>query len=136
MVLLDINSQLVDDTVGVCQQFRAEVFLLSHSGTGIRKGFQATLYTASSMQTVTIDDIIDRVCCIIIIIIIIIIPIIIIIVQDSLETGQRGKITFRFLKHSEFIRKGWKIIFHEGRTRGMGEITELIPLNTNIIPNR
>ena len=57
--------------------------------------------------------------------------------QDSLETGQRAKVTFQFIRHSEFIRKGMKIIIHEGRTRGMGEIFGLFPLDQDFHePNR
>lgn len=48
---------------GACSswQFTAVVFLLQHKGAGVKKGFQATLYVASAMQTATIEKIVDKV---------------------------------------------------------------------------
>ena len=43
-----------------CWEFTADVFLLQNKGSGVKKGFQATVYVASSMQTATIEDIMDR----------------------------------------------------------------------------
>ena len=40
-----------------CWKFVAHVFLLHHTGSGVKKGFQTTLYVASAMQTAIVDTI-------------------------------------------------------------------------------
>ena len=45
--------------------------------------------------------------------------------QDSLKTGQRGKIRFRFIKQPEYIKVGARILFRERRTKGIGEVTQV-----------
>ena len=53
---------MFDNDDNVCRNFVADVFLLYHTGTGVKKGFQATLYVASTMQTATIEAIEGKVC--------------------------------------------------------------------------
>lgn len=43
--------------------------------------------------------------------------------------GSRAKITFRFLKRQEFIRKGMRILFRDGHIRGVGMITATMEEN-------
>ena len=47
------------------------------------------------------------------------------------------------MKYPEFLRLGWKILFHDGKTRGMGEVTRLFKPdgmrtdpNSGNLPNR
>ena len=47
--------------------------------------------------------------------------------QESLSTGESGRVQFRFLRNAEFLRVGASVLFQEGKTRGIGEIKELIP---------
>ena len=53
---------MFDNDDNVCRNFVADVFLLYHTGAGVKKGFQATLYVASTMQTATIEAIEGKVC--------------------------------------------------------------------------
>lgn len=101
----------------VCREFTAQVLILYHSTT-ITTKYQAMLHCGTIRQTVQI-------------------------VEMSLETedgvnesnsnvpiqvgrtGDRAKIRFKFLKQPEILKIGTKILFREGRTRGMGKIIEL-----------
>lgn len=103
----------------VCREFTAQVVILYHSTT-ITTKYQAMLHCGTIRQTVQI-------------------------VAMALEsdgttqtatiaentpiqvgrTGDRAKIRFRFLKQPEMLKVGTKILFREGRTRGMGKIIEL-----------
>lgn len=49
--------------------------------------------------------------------------------QESLLTGESGRVHFQFLRHTEFLRVGASVLFQEGKTRGIGEIKELIPVS-------
>lgn len=91
-----------------CLGFWAEVFLLFHT-TSIGKRFQATVYVGNVIQTAVIDDM----------------------NKDSLKTGQRAKVRFRFMKHPEYIRNGSRIFFREGHTKGVGQVLSLIYQNAN-----
>ena len=46
--------------------------------------------------------------------------------QESLRTGQRAKIRFRFMKQPEYIRQGSRIFFREGHTKGVGQVLNVI----------
>ena len=46
--------------------------------------------------------------------------------QDCLLQGQKACVHFRFQRHPEFLRTGWRILFRNERTRGMGEIKRLV----------
>lgn len=37
---------------------------------------------------------------------------------------------FRFLRNPEYVRVGDRLLFREGRTKGVGKITRLIPLGS------
>ena len=49
-------------------------------------------------------------------------------IQEStvLRTGDKANVTFRFVYNSVYIKKGNRLVFREGKIRGIGEITELI----------
>lgn len=91
-----------------CQGFWADVFLLFHT-TSIGKRFQATVYIANVIQTAVIEDM----------------------NKDSLRTGQRAKVRFRFMKQPEYLRNGSRIFFREGHTKGVGQVMSLIYHNDN-----
>eukprot|EP00004_Rigifila_ramosa_P011212 TRINITY_DN2376_c0_g1_i1.p1 TRINITY_DN2376_c0_g1~~TRINITY_DN2376_c0_g1_i1.p1 ORF type:complete len:767 (+),score=201.43 TRINITY_DN2376_c0_g1_i1:2457-4757(+) len=46
---------------------------------------------------------------------------------ELLRTGDRANVRFRFLYRSEFLRVGDRVIFREGRTKGIGKIVALHP---------
>src|ERR1700726_77598 len=45
-----------------------------------------------------------------------------------LRTGDRGLVRFRFMQRAEFLKEGTKLIFREGRTKGLGTVKEVFPV--------
>src|SRR5579871_1325131 len=45
-----------------------------------------------------------------------------------LRTGDRGLVRFRFMQRAEYLKVGTKLIFREGRTKGLGTVTEVFPV--------
>jgi len=37
--------------------------------------------------------------------------------QGILRTGDRAKVQFEFISHPEFVKKGMKLLFREGKTK-------------------
>lgn len=46
--------------------------------------------------------------------------------NELLRTGDQSNVRFRFIRRPEFIQKNKQIIFREGKTKGIGVVTELI----------
>ena len=44
---------------------------------------------------------------------------------DYIRTGDKANIKFRFKRYPEFIEKNTKVMFREGKTKGVGVIKEL-----------
>ena len=83
----------------VYREFVAEVLILSHATT-MKHKYQATLHVGPVHQTCAIIDM-DR-------------PI--------LRTGERALVAFRFMQRPEFLVPGDRLLFREGRTKGLGII--------------
>lgn len=47
--------------------------------------------------------------------------------RDCLRTGDKACVHFRFIKNPEYIRVGMRMVFREGRTKAVGNITKLYP---------
>jgi hypothetical protein len=45
-----------------------------------------------------------------------------------LRTGDRGLVRFRFMQRAEYLKVGTKLIFREGRTKGLGTVKEAFPV--------
>ena len=73
------------------------VLILSHATT-IRPKYQAMLHVGAVSQTCAIIDI-DR---------------------PFIRTGDRALVAFRFLQRPEFLKPGDRVLFREGRTKGLG----------------
>ena len=86
----------------VAIEFEAEVLILFHSTT-LAKGYQSMLHCGPVRQTACIVEL----------------------TQPYLRTGDRSLVRFRFLKRPEFLREGARLLFREGRTKGVGRITRL-----------
>jgi GTPase len=95
MVLLDGSLQ----TPRVSWEFSAEILVLYH-GTSIREGYQPVLHCNCIRQSARIMSI-DK-------------PII--------RAGDRAVVRFRWMYAPEFITPGSRIIFREGKTKGLGRI--------------
>ena len=88
-----------------CIEFEAEVYLLFHAKS-ISKGFQATIHVGNVCQTASITSM-DK---------------------ENLKTNERAKVTWRFKSRPEFLVVGSRLIFREGSTKGMGEVTGIKPI--------
>jgi GTPase len=87
-------------------EFEAEIYVLYHSTT-IKKGYTPVIHCRSirqSAQMTAID-------------------------QEVIRTGDRAKVHFRFMYRPEHIRIGQRIVFREGRTKGIGVVSKVIPLD-------
>ncbi|GAD96074.1 GTP binding protein (GTPBP1), putative [Paecilomyces variotii No. 5] len=81
----------------VYREFIAEVLILSHATT-IKPKYQAMLHVGAVSQTCAIIDI-DR---------------------AFIRTGDRALVAFRFVQRPEFLAVGDRVLFREGRTKGLG----------------
>jgi GTPase len=84
------------------REFVAEVLILSHATT-IKTKYQAMLHVGPVSQTCAIIDI-DR---------------------RYIRTGDRACVAFRFVQRPEYLTIGERILFREGRTKGLGIVKEL-----------
>ena len=104
---------------GACREFEADVLVLFHSTT-ITCKYQAMLHCGVIRQTVRIVAILTP-------------------TEDSssaegernagvLRTGDRRRVRFRFLWSPEWVKVGQRLLFREGRTKGVGKVTRVVPL--------
>jgi GTPase len=82
--------------------FSANVFVLYHPTT-VRMGYEAVIHINTIRQTAKIIEM----------------------SEEPLRTGQRANVKFRFKYKPEYIMEGQKILFREGRTKGIGIITAI-----------
>ena len=47
--------------------------------------------------------------------------------QEHLRTGDKALCRFRFIKNPEYMRTDMRMVFREGRTKAVGNITKLFP---------
>ena len=87
----------LDTPPKVYREFVAEVLILSHATT-IKTKYQAMLHVGPISQTCAIIDI-DR---------------------AFIRTGDRATVAFRFVQRPEYLAVGDRILFREGRTKGLG----------------
>jgi len=98
MVLLE------DENPKAVWEFAAEVLVLYHSTT-ISSNYQPVIHCMCVRQCAKIVSLFDK---------------------DSLRTGDKAKVKFRFMFRPEYIKVGERLIFREGRTKGLGIITDII----------
>ncbi|KAL6310337.1 P-loop containing nucleoside triphosphate hydrolase protein [Sparassis latifolia] len=87
------------------RKFEGQVLILYHNTT-LQNNYQAMLHCGAVRQTVRIVGM-DH-------------P------QGVLRTGDRATVTFEFISQPEFIKEGMKLLFREGKTKGLGVITRLL----------
>ena len=44
--------------------------------------------------------------------------------QGLLRTGDRATVVFEFISHPEFVKKGMKLLFREGKTKVRSELND------------
>ncbi len=84
-------------------EFEANVYVFTHP-TLIKPGYEPVMHVETIAETVTFEEI-DK---------------------GYLKAGDRGKVTIRFKYHPQFVYEGQKFIFREGRSKGMGEIMNIL----------
>ncbi|XP_051980929.1 GTP-binding protein 2-like [Xyrauchen texanus] len=89
----------------ICWSFEAEIVLLFHAKT-FHKGFQVTVHVGNVRQTATVEALQGK---------------------DELRTGEKAVVRFKFIKHPEYLKVGSKLLFREGVTKGIGQVTKLQP---------
>ena len=52
--------------------------------------------------------------------------------RDFIRTGDKAKARFRFMYWPEYVKEGSRLIFREGRTKGIGRIARIIPDNEEL----
>ncbi|KAH9858681.1 P-loop containing nucleoside triphosphate hydrolase protein [Lenzites betulinus] len=87
------------------RQFEGQVLILYHNTT-LQTNYQAMLHCGAVRQTVRIVSM-DH-------------P------QGILRTGDRATVTFEFISQPEYIKEGMKLLFREGKTKGLGVITRIL----------
>ncbi|KAL4891298.1 putative GTP binding protein [Aspergillus ambiguus] len=87
----------LDQPPKVYREFVAEVLILSHATT-IKPRYQAMLHVGAVSQTCSVIDI-DR---------------------PFIRTGDRALVAFRFIQRPEFLAPGDRVLFREGKTKGLG----------------
>lgn len=50
-----------------------------------------------------------------------------------LRTGDRGLVRFRFMQRAEYLKEGTKLIFREGRTKGLGTVRDVFPIKEPVV---
>ncbi|KAI1333563.1 P-loop containing nucleoside triphosphate hydrolase protein [Xylariaceae sp. FL0016] len=86
----------------VHREFVAEVLILSHATT-IKTKYQAMLHVGPVSQTCAIIDV-DR---------------------PFIRTGDRATVAFRFVQRPEYLAPGDRLLFREGRTKGLGIVKSI-----------
>merc|ERR1711939_457998 len=102
----------------VYREFVAEVLILSHATT-IKTKYQAMLHVGPVSQTCAIIDI-DR---------------------QYIRTGDRALVAFRFVQRPEYLAPGDRLLFREGRTKGLGIVKSVgydfnKPLNPDAVKDQ
>ncbi|XP_044753150.1 GTP-binding protein 1 [Coccinella septempunctata] len=90
-----------------CWEFEGEILILHHPTT-ISSRYQAMVHCGSIRQTASIVSM----------------------SKDCLRTGDKALIHFRFIKHPEYLIPGQRLVFREGRTKAVGNITRIFTSST------
>jgi GTPase len=82
--------------------FEAEILVLHHPTT-IQTNYQAVVHCGSIKQSATIIEMSIQ----------------------QVRTGERATVKLAFILNPEYIKVGTKIVFREGRTKAVGQITRV-----------
>jgi len=99
MVLLDTRL----GTPEACMRFQAQVSLLFHP-TEIVRGFRTTVHVGNVRQTAVIEAIEPL---------------------GPIRTNDAALVSFRFIRNPEYLRVGFRLLFRDGRTKGIGTVTSI-----------
>lgn len=88
-------------------EFSADILVLFQHSTTIAHRYQAVVHCGVVRQTAQVVDIEKD--------------------NGVMRTGDRARVRFRFTRFPEYLQKGARILFREGRTKGIGKIVDLFP---------
>jgi len=111
MVLVDTRA----DDIQCTMLFKASVNLLYHP-TAIQEGFRTTVHIGNVRQTAVIHSIQP--------------------LQQISMNNDKANVVFKFIRYPEYIKPGARLLFREGRTKGMGRVTEIEPYDPRANLNR
>ncbi|KAI9101328.1 P-loop containing nucleoside triphosphate hydrolase protein [Phlyctochytrium arcticum] len=94
-------------------EFEAEILVLYHSTT-ISQKYQAMVHCGCVRQTARIVGLDKQV----------------------LRTGDRAFVRFRFIQHPEYLKMGDRLLFREGRTKGVGKVSRLFSESEALAPHQ
>mmetsp|Transcript_18240 Transcript_18240/g.24031 ORF Transcript_18240/g.24031 Transcript_18240/m.24031 type:complete len:478 (+) Transcript_18240:130-1563(+) len=86
------------------REFEASVVILHHSTT-VSHGYQPVVHCGVIRQAAAMEKIYA---------------------EESLCTGQRADVKFRFMYFAEYLLPGTQFLFREGRAKGLGKVTKII----------
>ncbi|MBM4241726.1 MAG: GTP-binding protein, partial [Euryarchaeota archaeon] len=98
MILCDLNYETQP-----VREFEADVAILVHPTT-IRKGYESVTHIETISET-TVFEPLDK---------------------EYMSAGDTGKIRIRFKYRPYCIKEGQKLIFREGRSKGIGSVTKIL----------
>jgi len=108
MVACRIIVMLISQSLLSFLLSQATVVVINHpSIRGIKKGFQTTIFMGGIRQTASIEGIFGR---------------------DALQANETGSFVFRFLIRPEFVKVGMSLLFRDGKTKGVGVVTQVFQL--------
>lgn len=86
---------------------QAKISVLFHA-TAIYEGFQTTVHIGSIRQTAVIKGMMGC---------------------GKIGTNEQASVLFRFMCHPEYVMPGQRILFREGKNKGIGIVTQVFPIN-------
>lgn len=92
----------------ICWKFKAEVTILQHSTT-IESNYQPIIHCNNVRQSARI--ILDN--------------------EQILRVNDTAQVMFKFMFNPEFMLKGSKLFFRDGKTKGIGRVIEVFPIDDN-----
>mmetsp|Transcript_34584 Transcript_34584/g.39179 ORF Transcript_34584/g.39179 Transcript_34584/m.39179 type:complete len:501 (+) Transcript_34584:168-1670(+) len=95
---------LVDKAVDpkAAWEFSCEVVILHHATT-IKENYQAVIHCGVIRQAAKVVEM----------------------SKETLRTGDKGLVRFRFMYYPEYLHEGMTVLFREGRTKGLGAISTI-----------
>lgn len=101
MVLLSFGKELIATWF-----FQATVNVLYHA-TAIYPGFQTTIHIGNVRQTAVIVGIMTT---------------------GGIHTNDKASVLFRFVRRPEYVSVGMRLLFREGKAKGIGKVTQIFPI--------
>ncbi len=93
------------DEPAACQFFQAKICLLFHP-TEIFRGFRTSVHVGNVRQTAVIEGIHPA---------------------EGIRSNDQASVVLRFIRSPEYIKVGQRLLLSEGRTKGIGRVTQIFP---------